>query len=348
MEEKGVIEITWYITDYCNLRCKHCYHENFSNKVDQSIDQIQLENKILKEIVELSQEWEVICVRFLGGEPMLHPRIFEFASYLKREIGCEIGIATNGLHFTDENIRKIREIGIDKIQVSLESSQKEQHEFYRGKETWENTLQGVKKIVDSGTRTGIRMTISKANLDKMDEFAKLGKDMNLNLVSFNKYIPDKYNTELLQSLSKKEHTYMLNKILELKQIYGDEFVVSEDPCLNDCYSNEIEKEFEKELQEDYPIGGCSAGLFSLIISKEGIIYPCTMLRLSVGDIRKESLINIWESENSILQKLRNRGRYLEGRCKECSSKLYCGGCRAAAYKMTGNFMGEDPFCDRDV
>lgn len=348
MEEKGVIEISWYITDYCNLRCKHCYHEGFAKSVDQSIEQIQLENRILEQMVELSKEWEIVCIRFMGGEPMLHPRIFEFAKYIKREIGCEIGVATNGLHFTDENIVKIQESGIDKIQVSLESSQKEQHEFYRGKGTWESTLQGIRKIVNSGIRTGIRMTVSKTNLDKMDEFAQLGKNMLVDLVSFNKYIPDEYNTELLQNLSREEHTYMLKKILELKQIYGDEFVISEDPCLNDYFSQAIEEEFERELKEGYPVGGCSAGLFDLIISKEGIIYPCTMLRLPIGDVKKETLVNIWESDNVVLQKLRDRGRYLEGRCKDCSSKLFCGGCRAAAHKMNGNFMGEDPFCDKEV
>ncbi len=85
---------------------------------------------------------------------------------------------------------------------------------------------------------------------------------------------------------------------------------------------------------------------NITIGKNGNVYPCTLLSLKIGDITNEHLINIWESENEVLNNLRDRVNSFKGKCAKCESLLICGGCRAAAYKMKGDYLAEDPFCNK--
>lgn len=349
MDKKGMVEITWYITDACNLRCKHCYHGQYAKEVDLSEKQRMLENKIVNEIIELSKSWEIECVRFLGGEPLLNPNIFEYIRVLKETVNCEIGIGTNGLLLDEEKIKLFKELEVDKIQISLDSSDSNEHDFYRGKGTYDKTIRIIKKLVENDMRPSIRMTVSNLNYNNVDNFVQLGKDLDVLHVSLNKYIPNKDDKlDSLKALSRLQHKELMIKIKELSNIHGADFVITEDPCMNDMNKEYIFEEFAEELQEGAPIGGCTAGLVNIIITKEGKIHPCTMLPMEIGDINKNSLIDIWENENDIMNKLRDRGNYLKGKCGKCDSKLICGGCRSAAYKMTGDFLAEDPFCSKRI
>ena len=92
---------------------------------------------------------------------------------------------------------------------------------------------------------------------------------------------------------------------------------------------------------------CSAGVSQLVISPTGLVFPCPFLHdFIAGDLKKETMREIWYN-SEILGKFRNINRSrLKGKCKDCNFiPKYCkGGCRAAAYALTGDFYTEDPFC----
>lgn len=350
MEKNGIIRIGWFLSDVCNLRCKHCYHNgNFEAQINLSNEQINLEQKIIGEIVNLSKTWDVEIIGLLGGEPLLNPYIFEYIDELNRLINTKITIATNGLLIDEQTIDKIIKYPNLYIQISLDSPDEKEHDFYRGNGTYKRTVEIIKRLVSTNINVGIRMTISTLNIHNMEKFVQFGQNENVSYVSLNKYISDLNNpTELLNALSKEQHDEFLHNILYLKKKYGEDFVVTEDPCFNLNYKDDIEAEFKEELKEQIPIAGCSAGLCNLTIGKNGEVYPCTLLPLEIGNVKKESLVNIWESENEILDSLRERKNSIKGKCAKCQSVLYCGGCRAAAFKMNGDYLMEDPFCNKEL
>jgi AdoMet-dependent heme synthase len=88
--------------------------------------------------------------------------------------------------------------------------------------------------------------------------------------------------------------------------------------------------------------GCLAGSAVCFISHKGEVFPCGYLPVSAGDLRRQSFTEIWESAE-VFQTLRNTGN-LEGKCGYCEFRNVCLGCRARAYGMTGNYLGEEPFC----
>jgi radical SAM protein with 4Fe4S-binding SPASM domain len=80
----------------------------------------------------------------------------------------------------------------------------------------------------------------------------------------------------------------------------------------------------------------------LFVSHRGDVYPCGYLPVNCGNILEKRLIEIWDGSED-LARMRNVAA-LEGKCGLCGYKHVCGGCRARAFGMTGNYMGEEPFC----
>lgn len=88
--------------------------------------------------------------------------------------------------------------------------------------------------------------------------------------------------------------------------------------------------------------GCLAGQGVCFISHKGEVFPCGYLPVSAGHLRREPFKKIWESA-PVFQSLRNLDN-LEGKCGCCEFKQVCMGCRARAFGVTGNYLGEEPFC----
>jgi radical SAM protein with 4Fe4S-binding SPASM domain len=88
--------------------------------------------------------------------------------------------------------------------------------------------------------------------------------------------------------------------------------------------------------------GCLAGTGVCFVSHKGEVFPCGYLPLRAGSVREQPLQEIWE-RSELFQALRDPGG-LEGKCGLCEFKRICAGCRARAYGMTGNYLGEEPFC----
>ena len=89
--------------------------------------------------------------------------------------------------------------------------------------------------------------------------------------------------------------------------------------------------------------GCLAGSEICFVSHTGEVFPCGYLPVSAGNIRRESMRDIWE-HSPLFERLRDDGQ-LEGKCGVCEFKRVCLGCRARAYHDSGgNYMAEEPLC----
>jgi len=88
--------------------------------------------------------------------------------------------------------------------------------------------------------------------------------------------------------------------------------------------------------------GCLAGLGVLFVAHQGDVFPCGYLPIRCGNVLEEPLSQIWYN-NKDLARMRDSSA-LEGKCGLCGYREVCGGCRARAYAVTGNYMAEEPFC----
>ena len=103
---KDQFHIQWHITNFCNLRCKHCYQEDFSKKYDLEWAGLK---RVSDNILATLSEWNrKTCIHLTGGEPLLKEELFSLLNYLdpKPEIE-ELGIITNGLLFSREVLERL-------------------------------------------------------------------------------------------------------------------------------------------------------------------------------------------------------------------------------------------------
>ena len=88
--------------------------------------------------------------------------------------------------------------------------------------------------------------------------------------------------------------------------------------------------------------GCLAGQLICLIDVDGKVLPCSYFPKSGGNIREQSFQDIWEKSELFLE-LRDFKGYKDN-CGRCEYVNVCGGCRARAYAMSGDYLAQEPFC----
>lgn len=96
----------------CNLSCRYC------NEYDKTSDPVPLE--VVERRIDLLAGLGASIVTISGGEPMLHPQIYEiFARIRSREMIA--GLISNGYFMTRERIEKLNEAGLEYLQISIDN-----------------------------------------------------------------------------------------------------------------------------------------------------------------------------------------------------------------------------------
>jgi radical SAM protein with 4Fe4S-binding SPASM domain len=88
--------------------------------------------------------------------------------------------------------------------------------------------------------------------------------------------------------------------------------------------------------------GCLGGQGFAFVSYKGEVQPCGYLELVAGNIRETPFPEIW-AQAELFQQLRRVDDY-HGKCRVCQYRKVCGGCRARAFALTGDVLGDDPIC----
>jgi len=88
--------------------------------------------------------------------------------------------------------------------------------------------------------------------------------------------------------------------------------------------------------------GCLAGDGYCFISYRGDVTPCGYFPVVAGNVRQQPFKEIY-LDSPLFRSLRDFGQY-EGKCGVCEFLRVCGGCRARAYSLTGNYLAEEPYC----
>jgi len=313
--------LTWNVTCKCNLRCEHCYNALFDrNRVED-----ELSTKEGVEMISQAKNLGLKAILFTGGEPLLRkdlPSLIKFAKD-KRLI---IFLATNGTLIDKSFIKEFKGV-IDGINISLDAATSKKHDEIRGvKGCFIKTLNSIGTL-QKHFPISIAFTATQKNLSELSSVAKIAKRYKIPL-KIKRFISmgiGSRNQEL--TLSKSNYKILIEQIRQLRK---SQKVLFSDP---------IWLSLNEERINSY--GGCLAGIFSICLDFNGTAYPCTKLKIPLGNIRNTSLKKIWR-KSKILIKLRKKR--LKGKCKNCEKRYSCGGCRAAAYIKTGDFLTEDPLC----
>jgi len=180
----GPFEVVWNFTYLCNLKCKHCYEDAGNSRSELSTEKAFLVIDKLSAIASTG----LPALSFSGGEPLMRKDFFDVAAYAHKKIPY-LSIATNGTLLTKDNVKRLKEVGIEYVEISLDGATREVHEeFRRVPKCFEKTMEGIQNSIDEGLDICIAITIQKENIGEAEKIIKLAVDLDARFMHFN-YIP---------------------------------------------------------------------------------------------------------------------------------------------------------------
>ncbi|HBE45658.1 MAG TPA: GTP 3',8-cyclase MoaA [Deltaproteobacteria bacterium] len=174
------------ITDRCNLRCRYCVNEAFQYLAH---DEILRYEEIIR-FVRIVAQLGVKKVRLTGGEPLVRKGI----SYLLKTLSAihginDISLTTNGV-FLAEKIEELKDAGLHRINISLDSLKRERFHYITQSNTFDLVLKGIDEAIRAGLNpVKINTVIIKGfNDDEIFDFAKLALDKGIH-IRFIEFMP---------------------------------------------------------------------------------------------------------------------------------------------------------------
>jgi radical SAM protein with 4Fe4S-binding SPASM domain len=301
--------------------------------------------KTVAEISDMIDDWsEAYGVEFsrsmniTGGEPLLRRDCFDILGEIKKK-GFEVSLLTNGTLVTRERAQRLADLGVDAVQVSMEGAE-DVHDAIRGKGSYDAAVAGVEWLVDCGLAVTLNVTVSDLNAEQVKKVVAFGSHAGVKRIGFSRLVPAGKGRALLSQMLTQER---------LRELYGSLFSLelkSLEIVTGDPVATQMKIKSNGDAG-DTAMSGCSAGVAGLTILPNGNVTPCRRLPLSLGNVRKDSLREIWAA-SPVLEALRDRSRY-KGKCGACSRWAACRGCRAIAYAWSrsrgeDDFLAEDPQC----
>ncbi|MDI6689321.1 MAG: heme b synthase [Actinomycetota bacterium] len=334
--------IAWEVTGACNLKCVHCRASAVDKPLPNEFS-TQEALRFIDEICEFSQPIIILT----GGEPLLREDIFDIVCHGVQK-GLRMVMGTNGTLITKDIARRIRESGIQRVAISLESSTPEIHdEFRRVPGSFEAALEGIEHLKEAEVDFQIAPTITKRNLNDLENILNLAVKLGAVALHIFLLVPTGRGRELAEEeIPPKDYERVLNWLYERQKKVPLHLKATCAPHYYRIIRQRARREKEKVSFETQGLEamtrGCLGGISFCFISHLGKVQPCGYLELDCGNVRERPFKEIW-FESQIFRNLRDF-RKLEGKCGICEYKRICGGCRARAYALTGDYLQEEPYC----
>ncbi|SPQ00217.1 Radical SAM [Candidatus Sulfobium mesophilum] len=337
--------IAWEITRRCNLRCVHCRsssemeakgHPDFpTSEAFRIIDDIE---SYAKPVVVLS-----------GGEPLVRKDVFEIAQY-GTDKGLRMCLATNGTLVNDDICEKIKASGIKIVSLSLDGSEEAVHDDFRSqKGAFAGTINAARLFKRHGIEFIVNSSFTRRNQEEIPKVYRLAKELGATAWYMFMIVPTGRGEEIINELISKED---YEEILDWHyQMEKDEDTMLVRPTCAPHYYRVVLQQSKKEGEKfkkrtlKFSTGGskgCIAGQLICLIDVDGNVLPCSYFPKPAGNIRETSFKEIWEG-SELFKDLRDFKKY-KGKCGSCEFVNVCGGCRARAYSVYGDYLEEEPFC----
>ncbi|MGQ9509394.1 MAG: heme b synthase [Thermodesulfobacteriota bacterium] len=334
--------IAWELTRRCNLACVHC---RASSEYETYPEELTTKEclRVMDEISNLSKPVIILT----GGEPLLRRDIFELARYGSKK-GFRMVMATNGTLITEENAKEMKVSGIQRISISLDGPDKETHDLFRQVSgAFEDSLRGIEIAKKVGLPFQINTTVTKMNLHLINDILRLAVDLGAVAHHIFLLVPTGRGKGLRdKEISALEYEKTLHWFYEQIDRVPLQLKATCAPHYYRILRQRGKKDGKKALLKkeglDATTRGCLGGISFCFISHRGQVQPCGYLELDCGNVKEKSFQEIWK-DSEIFQTLRNINGY-HGKCGRCEYRKVCGGCRARAFELTGDYMGEEPYC----
>lgn len=337
-------EVCLEISDICTMECMHCSGScKLTSKNMLSLVDVK---RIIGDFTRMGGK----ILEISGGEPLMHPDLFEIVAYAKMN-RLETVLYTSGMaldeyrrefSITAELAGKLRRSGLDKMIFNMQGATAETHESITRKEgSFRNVVHGIRIVKLTGCWVGVHFVPMKLNYTELKDVIQLCHNLGVNEIGLLRFAPQGRgltNRKLLE-LSKSEFQEFIQNAVKLKSSHENPKIRVGRP-INFCPL--IDTSITKEE--------CDAGITRCLISPEGNVVPCPAFKryenYIAGNIKVSSLADIWRYSPIWIYFRQFDYTKMNEPCGSCEHLDWCqGGCKAQRCLEYGDiYAAPDPHC----
>lgn len=326
MTQKKKHVLQWHILHRCNLRCTHCYQEDYAAECSG------------QQLTQLFQQYLAFCkandfrghINFTGGEPLLSPDLFRLLSHCD-ENGISCGILTNGTLIDNEIAERLGKMKLlSFVQVSIDGT-RETHDRVRGKGNFDKAFAGLHLLKQHGIQTMAAFTCHKGNYRELPQVIRTVRRKGIDRFWADRLIPIGGSKEQILSTDEfREVVACLTKEHSRKRLFSH----------TDVHLNRA----MQFLEGGHCYYQCSAGETLLTLLADGTLLPCRRLPIPIGNCLETDMQTLCEN-SPLLRDL--QARKIPGECISCAKAELCrGGAKCLTYAVLGDYHHKDINCYR--
>ena len=319
------------LTYKCPLQCPYC-----SNPLDYSKHNSEITTEDWKRVLSQARKMGAVQLGFSGGEPLTRQDLPELVEHA-RQLGYYSNLITSGYGLTEEKIIRLKEAGLDHIQLSIQASSQELNDHIAGTESYENKKVVAHLIKKHSYPMVLCVVIHRENIHQMQQILEMAEELGADYVEL-------ANTQYYGWAHKNR-----DQLMPTQEQYEKAETIAQ------AYKERVEGKMKiyyviPDFHENRPKACMNGwGTTFLTIAPDGVALPCHSARelpdLDCPNVNDFSIEQIW-NESKAFNFFRGY-EWMKEPCRSCDEKEKdFGGCRCQAYLLTGDMYNADPVCSK--
>jgi len=328
--------VNWEVTQACDLACTCC-----RAAINAELNPNELTTQEAFELVAQVKEFGNPLLVLTGGDPLKRPDLFEIIGYSVAH-GLRTNVTPSATPLlTLEAIDRFKSCGVSRMAMCLDGPDAAIHDGLCGAPgSYGRTLMALRHARDIGLETQVQTTVARSNVNHLAEMAEQLADVRSRMWS----IVFQVTPGVEEDLPGEEYENVFEFLYGISKVAPFEVKTTEAMHYRRYIAQRLKAEQNGRTGSHsiFRSPGVGDGRGFMFISHTGEIYPSGFLPISAGNVRQDSLLDVYR--NSGLFRIMRDPAAREGKCLNCEFCKVCGGSRARAYAFTGNYLAEDPRC----
>ena len=328
----GVGQPLWLLAELtyrCPLHCVFCY-----NPVQLKQASSELTTAEWVEVMRQARQLGAAQLGFSGGEPLVRDDLEELVQEAHR-LGYYTNLITSGVGLTPARAQRLKDAGLDHVQLSFQDSTRELNDFLSHTKTFELKKKVAQTIKAHDWPMVMNCVLHRHNLPHVGQIIEMALDLGaeyLELANVQYYgwawvnrdhlMPTREQLQEAEAVV-QQYRARIGKQCRLLFVVPDYFEERPKACMNGW------------------------GSVFLSIAPDGLAMPCHNARdlpgLQLPNVREHAIADIWQRSNAFNA---YRGQdWMQEPCRSCDERHKdFGGCRCQAFMVTGDAAATDPVC----
>jgi pyrroloquinoline quinone biosynthesis protein E len=317
------------LTYRCPLRCPYC-----SNPTDYEQFKNELGTEAWLRVFEQAEALGALSVNLTGGEPLLRDDL-ETLVLGARRLELYTNLITSGKPLRRERLERLRALGLDAVQVSIQDTEREASDRIAGTAAYDQKLEAARWVKELGFPLTLNVVLHRDNLDRIESIIALAETLNADrlelantqylgwaLQNRDALLPSREQIDRARAVARAAKERLTGRI-ELLFVLPDYYTDRPRACM----------------------GGW--GERYVVVAPDGRALPChlahTLPGLKFDNVTERSLVDIWRNSPAFAA---FRGEdWMSPTCRSCDRRsIDFGGCRCQAFHLTGSVTATDPVC----